>query len=626
MTGPTEHFLIFGTHEAEVEPVHLVAGRLAADLINGNLRTITYDGVEVLRAVSYLVRDRDWGTHSPRIENLAIEQGESAFSVSYKAHCTGPDGTDLAIEAKIAGDASGRLIFEAEALSGSGFETNRCGFCILHPIAGVAGTDVIVEHVDGSRQDTRLPDLIDPWQPFKDMRAITHTVLPGVTAECRMEGDTFEMEDQRNWSDASYKTYVRPLALPWPYQIPANEPLRQQIALNIADRREAPAVAVTATQTDEPVVIERGGKRGVMPTIGLVITPEEAKTSLKAASLLSEIGVQELIFHFDPVAGHGGETFQDFAALADLHHGKTTLEIALPCRRSPADETKEIAAWMRNARFQPDALVISPSVDRQSTPPGSAWPECPPLEEIYAAAHAAFPDVRLGGGMLSYFTELNRKRVPAEPLDFITHCTNPIVHAADDLSVMQTLEALPFITRSVRAIYGDKAYRIGPSTIPMRQNPYGSRTMDNPAGGRIPMANRDPRHNGLFAEAFALGYAARVLDAGLECLTLSALTGPFGLIAERSEPVPEGEKRPIFRAVKALADLAGAEWIKAMSSDPSRIVSFAAGPESGDILWLVNITAREQRANLAAFRPKGDSADDIVSLGPYSAISVSLAN
>lgn len=625
MTGQADHFLIFGTHEVDVEPVHLVAGRLAADLINGNLRTITYDGAEVLRAVSYLVRDRDWGTYSPRIENLVTEQSESTFSVSYTAHCVGPDGTDLAIEAKITGDASGRLSFEAGALSRSGFETNRCGFCVLHPITGVAGTGVIVEHVDGSREDTRLPDLIDPWQPFKDMRAITHTVLPGVTAECRMEGDTFEMEDQRNWSDASYKTYVRPLALPWPYEIPANEPLRQNITLNIADQRGTLAIAASASRTEEPVVIERGGKHGVMPAVGLVITPEEAKASLKAAFLLTEIGAQELIFHFDPLAGHTGEALRDFAALAGLHHGKTTLELALPCRRSPADETKEIAAWMHSARFQPDALVISPSVDRQSTPPGSAWPECPPLEEIYAAAHAALPAVRLGGGMLSYFTELNRKRVPAEPLDFITHCTNPIVHAADDLSVMQTLEALPFITRSVRAIYGDRAYRIGPSTIPMRQNPYGSRTMDNPAGGRIPMANRDPRHNGRFAEVFALGYAARVLDAGLECLTLSALTGPFGLIASRNEPVPEGQRRPIFRAVKALADLAGAKWIEATSSDPSRIVSFTARPESADILWLMNVTAREQRANLCAFRTKGDAADDVVTLGPYSAISISLA-
>ncbi len=73
--------------------------------------------------------------------------------------------------------------------------------------------------------------------------------------------------------------------------------------------------------------------------------------------------------------------------------------------------------------------------------------------------------------MLSYFTELNRKRVPLGELDFVTHATNPIVHAADDLSVMQTLEAIPFITRSTRAFVGDKPYRLGPTTIGMRQTP-----------------------------------------------------------------------------------------------------------------------------------------------------------
>ena len=148
---------------------------------------------------------------------------------------------------------------------------------------------------------------------------------------------------------------------------------------------------------------------------------------------------------------------------------------------------------------------------------------------------AAFPKLRLGGGMFSYFTELNRKRVPAEQLDFITHCTCPIVHAADDLSVMQSLEALPFITRSVRALFGDKPYRIGPSTIAMRQNPYGSATKRNPDGRRIAMAERDPRHDGLFAAAWAVGYAARVVPAGLEQLTLSGFAGTFGLLGGRRE-------------------------------------------------------------------------------------------
>jgi D-apionolactonase len=363
----------------------------------------------------------------------------------------------------------------------------------------------------------------------------------------------------------------------------------------------------------KPVTIAKGKKTGVMPSIGLIVTPEEAKATLAAASRLAEIGPQELLFHYDPLAGHGPSAFTDFVALTSIHRGTTTLEIALPCKASPAEEAAAIAAEMAAAGFSPDAVVVSPAVDRQSTPPGSQWPECPPLEEVYAAALAAFPNVRLGGGMLSYFTELNRKRVPAENLDFITHCTNPIVHAADDLSVMQTLEALPFITRSVRAIYGSKPYRIGPSTIPMRQNPYGSRTMDNPGGKRIPMANTDPRHNGRFAEAFALAYASQVLEAGLECLTLSALTGPFGLIAGENEPSEKGAVRPLFHTVKALAGMAGQPWRECRSSAPSQVLGFIVEKSAGNALCLVNITPRELSVDVSAAVAEGVA----VVLAPY---------
>ncbi|MBB3609210.1 hypothetical protein [Rhizobium sp. BK602] len=627
MTAGADAFQLFGTRKTEVPPVRLSAGKLEVDVKDGNLRTVTYDRTEVLRAVSYLVRDRDWGTYAPSLSELKIDQGTDAFSVSYVASCHGPDETRLDIRVRISAEAGGPVIFDAEAFSDTGFETNRCGFCILHPIVGIAGEPVSVEHVDGAREDTRFPDLIEPWQPFKDMRAITHTVMPGVTAECRMEGDTFEMEDQRNWSDASYKTYVRPLALPWPYQLPAGEPVRQRIVLTITDGRPDLVTPAAAPSTDRIVTITPGTKSGTMPQIGLVITPEEADATLAAGDVLSAIGAQELLFHFDPNAGHGADAFRTFAALARPHAGTSTLEIALPCKRSPLAEAEEIAGWMQTAGFRPDAILISPSVDRQSTPPGSQWPECPPLEEVYAAARRAFPGIRLGGGMLSYFTELNRKRVPAKPLDFISHCTNPIVHAADDLSVMQTLEALPFITRSVRAIYGDKPYRIGPSTIPMRQNPYGSRTMDNPGGERIAMANTDPRHNARFAEAFALGYAASVLDAGLECLTLSALSGPFGLIAGNNEPSLAGGRRPLFHTVATLASLAGSPWRECVSSDPAAVMAFMATPaKAARQLVLVNITAMPQRLDLASFRLAGEPADGMVTLQPYATASLALAD
>ncbi|MFD2057069.1 hypothetical protein ACFSQT_29520 [Mesorhizobium calcicola] len=590
-------FLLYGTHAVEAEPVRLRAGALSADFVNGNLRTIRHGGTEVLRAIAYIVRDRDWGTYQPDLADLVIDQRADAFSVSYAARCTGPDGSKLDFRATIKGSADGELVFDVSAFPQSDFETNRCGFCILHPIAGLAGSPVKVEHTDGSVEDTKLPLLIDPWQPFKDIRAITHEVRPGVAAECRMEGDIFEMEDQRNWSDASYKTYVRPLALPWPYMLPAGQANRQTISLLIAGDGKAPAVAAAS----EPVRVTLGEPGPALPDIGVVIYPEDVEATLAKLSVLMELGPRQLLLHYDPTRGHDFDALRAFARLAEAYKSGTTLECVVACEGNLDAELSGVAGMVRRAGLRLDAIAVSPSVDRQSTPPGSAWPPCPPLEDVYAAARCAFPDIRLGGGMFSYFTELNRKRVPAGLLDFITHCTCPIVHAADDLSIMQSLEALPFITQSARAIFGGKPYRIGPSTIAMRQNPYGDATKDNPQGQRIAMANRDPRHAGLFGAAWTIGYAAQVAPAGLEMLTLSSFTGPFGVLAGPGEPVAEGSPRPIYRAIKGLCELAGLAHVGATTSDETKVLALAGRSASGQtIVWLANLTAEDVPVDISA--------------------------
>jgi hypothetical protein len=41
----------------------------------------------------------------------------------------------------------------------------------------------------------------------------------GAWVDLGFTGGTWEMEDQRNWLDASFKTYFRPLSLPYPYEI-----------------------------------------------------------------------------------------------------------------------------------------------------------------------------------------------------------------------------------------------------------------------------------------------------------------------------------------------------------------------------------------------------------------------
>jgi hypothetical protein len=569
---------LFGTDEAEPPARSFAAGPLAFEIVAGNIRAVRVGGIEIIRAIQYLVRDRDWATLAPALSEVSVDEGEDGIRIRYAATCRNPDGAALDYVATIEA-ASDRLDFSVEAVAAESFATNRLGFCVLHP-AALAGTAVRVEHGDGSVEAAAFPLLIDPRQVFTDISALTHD-QGGIKVECRLEGDTFEMEDQRNWSDASFKTYVRPLARPWPYRVPAGTRDRQRVSLRI---RGAPPKRVAESGA---IALAIGDPIGSMMRIGLVVTPAEAEATLARADALARSGVGDLLLSFNAAAGDGAAEMDALARVGAAARARLTLECVLACAGDLDEELRRIANHAAEAGLAPDSLAVFPAADLQSTPPGSPWPDCPPLADVYAAARRAFPGVALGGGMYGYFTELNRKRPPLESIDFVAHATCPIVHAADDLGVMQTLEALPHILRSARAIIGDKPYRLGPSTIGMRQNPYGSRTMANCARRRMPMAHEDPRQAGRYAAAWTIGYAAATEQAGLDLLTLGGLTGPRGLIGEAGP-------RPVFRAVQDLAAMSGGTRLACRSSAPGKVAAVASAGHGRVTVLVANLTPDEQ--------------------------------
>jgi hypothetical protein len=594
-----------GTREKAPKSITLRAGELTVEFVAGGLRTLRYEGHEVLRAIAYVVRDSSWGTYNPEITECSIHQGGGSFAVTYRGRCASADPTQaLTYQASITGNAQGNLVFEVLAEPLTPFLTARCGFAVLHPIDGAAGRQVIVEHVDGSQEQSTFPELISPAQPFKDIRALQHWVAPGIIARCCLNGDVFEMEDQRNWSDASYKTYVRPLALPWPYVMEQGIANRQSVKVDISRSPGSAAEPVRRKVGAHkgPVHVAVGAPQGAFPGIGVSIHPDQIAEALDHPTLLSSLCPQVLLFHFDPTAGHGPNHLRGFADIAKCvpATGKTeaVLELVLPAERDVREELLSVAEMTVAAGLSLAGVLVSPAVDRKSTLPGGKWPPCPPLAEIYQAARQAFPGAAIGGGTLSYFTELNRKRPPLELLDFVSHCTCPIVHAADDLSVMQSLEAMPHIIRSTRAIIGgQKGYRIGPSTIGMRHNPYGARVTANPENRRITMTDSDPRQTSLFAAAWMIGYVAATAEAALLTLTVGNLTGRLGLA--RVHASGELLRHPAFYAARGLAELGGNLRYQCHSSVPGSVAAVAGVDREGRrVLWLANLTGQKQEAVL----------------------------
>ncbi|WP_372520307.1 hypothetical protein [Limimaricola soesokkakensis] len=525
-------------------PREITCGPVSFEIDGAGLRELRVGGHELIRGVAFLVRDRDWGTLAPEISDIEMHRAgdrlEYALTARYRSAgatltarlriSAGPDGLDLRAEGRAEGQ----------------FETNRAGFTVLHPIAGQAGAPLRVTHADGRVEQTTFPDLIAPWQPVKEIAALRNSVGPW-DCDCTLSGDVFEMEDQRQWGDASFKTYNRPLALPWPYVLAPGV-------------MEPQAVSLRWHRRVEPVTPRRDASRmgaRLMQT-ALVLTPEEALRAAQRSSDLDAVRPQRLLCSLDATLDDAAGAFAAFAAL-QVAAPNYVFDLELICGfdADPDAELVAHSATMRAVGFAPESVMVCASVDRQSTPPGSDWPDCPPLAEIHAAARAAFPKVTLGGGMASFFPELNRKRPAEDAWDFVTHGLCPIVHDARDAAVMQTLEAVGDITRSAEAIAGARGYRVGPCSIAMRQNPYGSRTIPNPGSERVCMTDDDPRHRTDFGAAYAVGLATRLATSRAEVWTPAALYGPRGLFDAAGRPLP------ITAALAALAGAAGQRVISA---------------------------------------------------------------
>ncbi|SEF06682.1 hypothetical protein SAMN05519104_8249 [Rhizobiales bacterium GAS188] len=600
-----------GTEEMHAPSQRLTAGPLTVELENGQLRYVTFAGTEVLRGIAFLVRDENWGTYTPKIHELkinklAVDEGGGSFTVTYRALCADARQR-LDYQARISGSDDGSLAFEVVAVPQTDVVTNRTGFVVLHP-ANLAGRTVRVTHIDGRKVTTRFPEHISPAQPIFDISALAHEVSPGLWATCRMEGDTFEMEDQRNWGDASYKTYVRPLALPWGYTLAKGSRHEQAVRLSLSGR----AMGAAQEKASDITVTLGHDLAAKMPEIGIGLPAEEAAHALAAIDRLRRLGPRFLVCNIDARDGSGVAELDSYRRIAEAASAAVVMEIILPDQKDAARALTPIAAAIARAGLQLAAVVVSSAADLKSWQPGAKRPERPTVEEICDAARAAFSGIRLGGGMLSYFTELNRKRPKSELVDYVTHTTCSIVHAADDRSVMETLETLPAIIASTRAMIGGKPYRIGPNAIASRHNPYGKDTLDNPANARVCLTDKDPRQRGLFGAAFTLGYVAACARGGLEAVTMGAATGPFGFIhrpADHAQPhfdaIDGPAVYPAFHIMAGLARGCGRPLVEARVSQGSRVAALAWREGDRRVLWLANLTAEPLALRIAGLPKRG---------------------
>ncbi len=435
------------------------------------------------------------------------------------------------------------------------------------------------------------------------MRAMAHEAVPGVWATCTMEGDSWETEDHRNWLDASFKTYVRPMRLPYPYTLKGGERVTQSVTLTFSGTLPKPR---SASASERPVEVALSRETSTrMPAIGLRAPLNWMAEANAAAALVRQAGPQLLNGRIDPRAGHGAAEMKALAELAARVGAALTLELIVPCRSDPAAELAELAGELKESGARPESIVVAAAEDRIRQEPGPPVPPQTLLGEIYRVARMLFPDTILGGGTFCFFTELNRNWPPVGLVDYLAHMSCSVVHASDDRAMMENLESYQHIARTMKAFAADRPHRVIAAGIGLDTPPAGE-PATNPDNCRHTLGGSDPRHRGLFGAAWTLASIAELARSGVAAVSPAALVGGAGIVHARlpsEQPWFDGltdrAVYPVFHVVSAMAKAAGRACVEAVASDRSRIAAVAfREADGGTSLWLANLRDTPQRVVL----------------------------
>jgi D-apionolactonase len=247
----------------------LDAGPLTLEYSEGSLWNISNGSEEVIRRIYLVFQDINWTSRPFEIKDEIWEVSDRSFSAKIKAQGS-HDAKDLSVELEINGSESGEITYGFSASTAVSFMRNRLGLCLLHPVAGLAGRDCELTKADGAIEKSKFPEAISPDQPFLNLSGISHQLQSGQVATVKFQGEIFESEDHRNWSDASYKTYCTPISLPFPAQVTPGEALSQKITISISGEH------ATSISKDESAVITVGTKEIELPKIGLGLSEDPA--------------------------------------------------------------------------------------------------------------------------------------------------------------------------------------------------------------------------------------------------------------------------------------------------------------------------------------------------------------
>jgi len=495
------------------------------DIARAAIRNVTYQGAQIIDLLYTAIRPWDWSTLDPDEHSEVVEiSGENCLVTI----------TDL-----FAGSMQGKTVLTLQPngkftidyqLSGLGkFEINRWGVCFCLNTGDWMGSKVSASENTYS--------LLKEISPQRVINGITQGLFPASnnlhfiapdkrSLKVLSTGKVLEAEDQRNWTDNTYKIYSGSLAEPRPFVIEKGMQWEQRVEFEVTPPTNSIPDGSKIIAIDIPS----------LPRIGVQFNGEP---------LLPSDDLEKALFILDIDHIRINEESLTAQKIATISKSGLVLEAALLSSNDGAELVREVEHL--SARVPAGSRLLINRQGRQIVQ-GSDLPKNKTLNSYIPGSDA-------------YLVDLHREEF--EFGDAVSYSMVPTVHSSDPETIFKTLytqkESIEFAKKFVAP-----QVSISPITFSTRGNPETGHLRDN----RINFAQPEmaAQIKELSAAAWTLGSVFALASAGAYSGTWHELFGEFGVIYSEGSAI---KFSPTFHALSALGAHHAHELTIATSLDSS---------------------------------------------------------
>jgi hypothetical protein len=390
--------------------------------------------------------------------------------------------------------------------------------------------------------------------------------LDGVTVRTAFEGSLFSSEDQRNWTDASFKTAC--VAGPhYPYPARPGQTFAQRVTLVATGQPPARSSRVARVEH-----LEFGDAIGSKwPAIGLGMPADpDRDLAPREASRLASLRLDHLRVDLRLASPDWAATLARGVRSARTVGAR--LEIGLFLDDAGIGRLAQLAAALVALPIARVLVLPVWTPSTRVTGPGL-------IDVVRAALGSVRGRVDLIGGTDGDFAELNRDRPSVTEWDGVSYSINPQVHAFDNGSLVETLATQATTVQTARSFAGSTPVIVSPVTLRQRFNP--SAIGEATVGDEDLPASVDPRQMSLFGAGWTLGSIASLAGAGVDSLTYHETVGwggimeTAGAVRHTAFPSHPGMVFPMFHVFGDLADRDLMEPIAVRHGTPNGLASVA---------------------------------------------------